>query len=110
MAREMSTFDPDSFLDSVGMIDGGLLHAVKARKYDLSRFIIHFMRNRSHRFNNEEKLYLNIIIRDLICANYWDLLQILYEMNENLVNFIHVLTIARLGHIEGLRALSSCQG
>ena len=61
IAREMATFDSDAFLESVGSRGQGLLKAVKARKYGISRFIIHFMRSRYHQFENEEIIYLNLV-------------------------------------------------
>ena len=65
------------------------------------------MCSQSHQFKNEERIYLNTLISDLIDAKYWDLLQILSEMNEKYIDCTHSTKIAKLGSIEGLRALRS---
>ena len=73
--RELSIRYEDAFIDAVFSGDQGLLKAVKARKYGISRFIIRFLRSRSHQFDISEISNLNLVIEELIEAGNWNLLQ-----------------------------------
>ena len=105
IAREMSTYHLNMFLESVGPRGEGLLEAIKAKKYALSSFMIHFLLSRSYQFHKAENSYLARIINNIILANYWDLLEIMYESNKKYIQSSNYALIANYGYIEGLRIL-----
>ena len=106
IAREMSIYHTKKFIASVGPGLDGLLTVLRARKYHLARFIICFLRDRSHKFRNEEdeETFVNYAIAELVLAKYWDLLEEMYEICKEFVKSVHVLYLAYYGYVGGLRA------
>ena len=106
IARELSIRYEDIFIHAVGSRGEGLLAALRARKHGISRFIVRFLRSRSYQFNINEISYLNLVIKELVEARYWDLLQEIYEMNKSHDYSYYLKDIAENGFVGGLRALS----
>ena len=107
IANEMFTYHANLIIKTVGKDHKGLLIALKGNHYALSQVLVHSMRSQSHRFNVDEKTYLNDVIAELIRANYWYLLSEIYEMNRETetVSYHHVVRLAELGQVQGLRVL-----
>ena len=107
VAHQMATNQPNIFIDSFVPSYDGLLNAIRKRNYHYSRFIIHFLRARSYRFRNDEdnEIFVNKVIVELVLAKYWDLLEEFYGISKEFVkSSSHVFYLAYYGHAGGLRA------
>ena len=103
LVRELSIRDIDNFIRAIGPTGEGLLHAIMAKRYETSRFIIYFIRSHLYEIKDSEIMYLEVVIFELIKAKYWDLFYEYYEMNQEKIPHQSLLNIiADNGYIEGL--------
>ena len=99
IARLMAFYNQDKFIMSIKFVTDGLLIPIKARKYALSRFMITYKIRHGFYYSRSE---IPVLLKELISAEYWDLLQEVYKINDKLV-----LLAASNCHLNDLRELDA---
>lgn len=105
IAREMYLNNSSLMISSLESASGGILIPIIENHYSLAHFMIISMRSHFRLLTKTNKEYLNCIIEELIYAKIWDLLREVYRIHTNHDYSQHLLSIAKQGSIEGLRAL-----